>query len=309
LPEEAFLLTQTMYHKENSIVYLNGKFIKASEATCSLYSQTVHYGMGVFEGIRSYDTRNGTKIFKAREHYERLLHSAHLMGIPHAYTVEELIQLSYSLLEKNNLEDAYIRPLLYMDENMSLQVKKTSTSNLFIAAWQWDKYLGDKRINVYISSYVRPSPKAFCIEAKTCGNYVNSILASTEARNAGYDEAILLDQNGNVAEGAASNLFIEKDGKLYTPPRGNILPGITRGAIIEMAREKEIEVIEKLFSTDELYAADAAFLTGTAVEVAAIKSINKIPYKKEFHHTITFEMEKDFKNFVRNYHDPAYTII
>src|SRR4028118_568902 len=232
-----------MYHKENSVVFLNGKFIKASEATCSLYSQTVHYGMGVFEGIRSYYTKHGTKVFKVREHYERLLHSAQVMQIPVTYSVEDLIQITYSLLEKNTLEDAYIRPLLYMDENMSLQVKKSSTSNLFIAAWQWDKYLGDKRIHVYISSYVRPSPKAFCIEAKTCGNYVNSILASTEARNAGYDEALLLDQQGYVAEGAAANLFIEKDGILYTPPRGNILPGITRGAVIEMAKEKDIEEI------------------------------------------------------------------
>ncbi|MDO1446229.1 branched-chain amino acid transaminase [Rhodocytophaga aerolata] len=298
-----------MYHTKDSIVYLNGKFVKASEATCSLYSQTVHYGMGVFEGIRSYHTQHGTRLFKAREHYERLLHSAQLMQIPHSLHIEELIQATYLLLEKNNLEDAYIRPLIYMDENMSLQVKKDSTSNLFIAAWQWDKYLGDKRIHVYISSFMRPSPKAFPVEAKTCGNYVNSILASTEARNAGYDEAILLDQNGFVAEGAASNLFIEKNGKLYTPPRGNILPGVTRGAVMEMAKEKEIEVIEKLFTTDELYAADAAFLTGTAVEIAPIKSVNKIQYKKEYHHTITYELERDFKHFVRNYHDPAYTII
>jgi branched-chain amino acid aminotransferase len=298
-----------MYHKENSIVYLNGKFVKASEATCSLYSQTVHYGMGVFEGIRSYITQHGTRMFKAREHYERLLHSAQLMQIPHTFDVDEMIQATYLLLEKNNLEDAYIRPLIYMDENMSLQVKKNSRPNLFIAAWQWDKYLGDKRINVYISSFMRPSPKAFLVEAKTCGNYVNSIMASTEARNAGYDEAILLDQNGFVAEGAASNLFIEKNGKLYTPPPGNILPGITRGAVMEMAKEKEIEVIERLFTTDELYAADAAFLTGTAVEIAAIKSVNKIPYQKEFHHTVTYELERDFKHFVRNYHDPAYTII
>jgi branched-chain amino acid aminotransferase len=231
------------------------------------------------------------------------------MQIPHSYTVEELIQITYSMLDKNNLKDAYIRPLLFMDENMSLQVKKTSKANLFIAVWQWDKYLGYERVNVYISSFLRPSPKAFCIEAKTCGNYVNSILASTEARNAGYDEAILLDQQGYVAEGAAANLFYEKDGKLYTPPRGNILPGITRSAVIEMAREKEIEVIEKLFTSHELYQADAAFLTGTAVEMVGIKSINKIPYKKEYKNTLTYELEKDFKIFVRNYHDPSYTII
>lgn len=298
-----------MYYSEDSVVYHHGKFVKAAEATCSLYSQTLHYGMGVFEGIRSYHTKNGFTIFKVREHYERLLHSAQLMQIPHDYTVEELVQLTYALLEKNNLRDAYIRPLLYMDENMSLQVKKSSSSQLFVAAWPWDKYLGDKRIDVYISSFMRPSPKAFRVEAKTCGMYINSILASTEARNAGYDEALLLDQNGYVAEGAAANLFIEKDGKLYTPPKGNILPGITRSAVIEMAREKEIEVVEKLFTTDELYAADSAFLTGTAVEIAGIKSVNKIPYQMDYHQTITHEMERDFKNFARNYHDPAYTII
>lgn len=298
-----------MYFKENSIVYLNGKLIKATEAKCSLYSQTVHYGFGVFEGIRSYDTKDGAKIFKIKEHYERLLQSAKLMNIPCDYTVEELIQITYKLLEANNLKDAYIRPLLFLDDNMSLQVKKTSKANLFIALWQWDKYLGDKRINIYISSYIRPNSRAFLTEAKTCGHYVNSIMASTEARNGGYDEALLLDQQGYVAEGASANIFCEKDGKLYTPPKGNILPGITRNAVIEMAREKDIEVVEKLLTTAELYEADVAFFTGTAVEMVGIKSINKIPYKMDYRKTLTYELEYDFKNYVRSFPDPSYTII
>lgn len=296
-----------MYYNSNTTVYLNGNFVKAADAQCSLYSQSLHYGLGVFEGIRSYQTKDGARLFKAKEHFERFLQSAKLMNIPCDYSVEELIQIAYLLLDKNDLEEAYIRPLLYLNDNLGLKI--LGNSNLFIAAFPWGKLLGSKRLNVYISSFSRPSSKAFCVESKTCGHYVNSILASNEAKQLGFDEAILLDQKGFVAGGPAANIFYEKDGKFYTPPLGNIFPGITRKAIIEMATARDIEVIEKNFTTDDLYQADAAFFTGTAAEVIGIRSINKIAYQKDYQKTLTYGIEKDFKSFVRNVHDTNYTII
>jgi branched-chain amino acid aminotransferase len=296
-----------MYYKPDTIVYLNGNFIKAVDATCSLYSQTLHYGIGVFEGLRSYQTKDGAKIFKVKEHFERLLKNADTMNIPCDYTVEELIQIAYLLLDKNDLEEAYIRPMLYLEDNLGLRINKNG--KLFMAAFQWEKLYGDKHLNVYISSYSRPSSKAFHVESKTNGHYVNSILASTEARQLGYDEAILLDQQGNVAGGAAANIFIEKNGRFCTPPLGTIFPGITRKAVLEMCAARDIEVVERNFSKEELFEAEAAFFTGTAAEVIGINSVNRIPYEKDFDKTLTFHIEKDFKTFVRNIYDTNYTII
>lgn len=296
-----------MYYKNNSTVFLNGSFIKAKDAKFSLYSQTLHYGIGVFEGLRSYRTKDGARIFKVKEHLERLLNSARLMNIPVDYTVEELIQISYLLLDRNDLEEAYLRPMFFLGENLSLKI--TGHSNLFIAVFPWGKLLGDKRLNLCISSYLKQSSKAFHVQSKTNGHYVNSILASTEATHLGYDEAILLDQKGYVTGGSATNIFYEKNGKFYTPPHGSIFPGITRRAVIEMAAARDIEVIEKDFTPEELYEADVAFFTGTAAEVVGINSINKIPYKKDYESTLTYGIEKDFKTFVRNNYDSNYTII
>ncbi len=296
-----------MYFNDNTQVYLNGKFIKAADAKVGLYSQSMHYGIGVFEGIRSYDTRDGARIFKAKAHYERLLRSAELMHISHDFTVDQLISLTYALLEKNNLKEAYIRPLLFVGDDMSLQVNLEG--QLFIAAWKWSKLLGKDPLQVHISSYQRPNPKGFHIEAKANGHYVNSILASMEAKKLGFDEALLLDINGYVAEGPGANIFMEKDGVLYTPPKGHILPGITRDVVMSMAREREVQVVEKFFTTSELLAADTAFFTGTAAEVVPIKSINKIHFKANFEETFSADLEKNFKDYVRSAHDPFYTII
>lgn len=297
-----------MYYKNNTLVYLNGEFVKAEDAKISLFSQSLHYGLSVFEGMRSYDTKEGARIFKARQHFERLLNSARLMHMPHNYDANKLTQVAYELLERNNLKNAYIRPLIFLGENMHLQV--TGPANIFIGVWKWGKFLGDEQLNVSISSYGRPNPNSFHIETKTSGMYVNATLASMEAKNAGYDEAIMLDQNGCIAQAPGANLFYEKEGRIYTPPQGTIFPGITRKAVMEMAREREIEVIEKRFVTDELYNADTAFLTGTAVELVSIKSINRIPYLKDYKRTVSHELERDFKDYVRTVrHDPSYTII
>jgi len=261
-----------MYYNENTIVFLNGDWIPAAQATASLYNQTMHYGNGIFEGIRAYDTPTGVKIFKAKEHFERMLKSAATMHIKTDYTVEELTKLSYELLEKNGITNAYIRPLFYLDPNMSLvPVDKT---NLFLCAWEWGKYLGDKLLRIKTSPYQRPNPKSCHVEAKTVGHYINSILATTEAKQNGFDEALMLDGAGYVAEGPGANFFYEKDGCIYTCPLGNILPGITRNTVLDLAKEHNIHVEVKLFTIDEVKTADSAFFTGTAAEIAGIGSLD-----------------------------------
>jgi branched-chain amino acid aminotransferase len=266
-----------MYYNEDSLVFLNGEWVKATEANTGLYTQTLHYGNGVFEGIRSYNSENGAQIFKAAAHYERLLMSAEKMHIKLDYTVEELTALTYELLEKNNLTDAYIRPLVYVSGNMGLQ--PAEEVSLFICAWEWGKYLGDTLLKVGVSSYQRPNPKSAHIEAKIVGHYTNSILATTEAKQKGFDEALLLDAQGFVAEGPGANFFYEKDDVIYTPALGNILSGITRQTIIELAKEQGFEVVEKLFTPEEVKGADGAFFTGTAAEVAGIESLDDVAFK------------------------------
>ncbi len=266
-----------MYYNQDSIVFLDGKWIQASEAQASLYNQTMHYGNGVFEGIRAYQNADGCNVFKAKDHFERLHYSATKMHIDLPYSVEELIHISYELLDKNDLTDAYIRPLAYLGANMSLT--PTDEIHVFMAAWKWEKYLGDKPLKVMVSSYQRPNPRSCHVEAKVVGHYTNSILATTEAKKLGYDEALLLDMHGNVAEGPGANFFVEKEGILYTPPAGNILPGITRATVMELAKDLGIHVTEKHMTMEEVYSADNAFFAGTASEIAPIESINGEKFK------------------------------
>ena len=282
-----------MYYTPDTIIYLNGKFIKAIDATTDLYSQTLHYGYGAFEGIRSYHTANGTKIFKASEHFERLRHSCNSVNIPFAYDSEELTQATYTLLKKNNLSDAYIRPLVYCSPNMSL-----TTPNevyLMIAVWKWAKYLGDNLLKICISSYQRPNPNSVKVDAKVTGHYVNSILATSEAKVRGFDEALMLDMNGNVAEGPGANFFYEKDGVLYTPPTGHILPGITRNTVIKICQELDIKVEEKHFKPESLEEADSAFMCGTAAEVVGIESIDAKPFKKTWSESLGAIIQEAYK--------------
>jgi len=266
-----------MYYNENTQVFFDGKCLKANELMISPFVQTMHYGSGVFEGIRSYSTPDGTRIFKSKEHYKRLLYSAEKMHLKVPYTVEEFTQLSYQLLEKNNLSNAYLRPLIFAGENMSLT--PTAEVHVMLCAWEWGKYLGSKLLDITTSSYQRPNPKSCHVDAKVTGHYVNSILATTEAKQNGYDEALLLDANGFVAEGPGANFFFEKDNIIYTPPIGNILPGITRATMFELCEELEFKLVEKYFTIDDVKGADSAFFTGTAAEVAGIASLDKVPFK------------------------------
>ena len=266
-----------MYYNDNTEVFFNGEWLKAKDVMVSPYVQTMHYGSGAFEGIRSYETPDGTRIFKAEEHYKRLLYSAEKMYLKVNYSVDELTSLTYQLLKKNNLGNAYIRPLIFAGANMSLT--PTDEVHVMLCAWEWGKYLGDKLLDVTISSYERPNPKSCHVDAKVTGHYVNSILATTEAKQKGFDEALLLDAHGNVAEGPGANFFFEKDEVLYTSPLGNILPGITRATMFELCNEMGFKLVEKYFTPQEVKGADSAFFTGTAAEVAGIASLDRVPFK------------------------------
>lgn len=282
-----------MYYNAATQIFLDGKWLKASEASTDLYAQTLHYGNGVFEGIRSYKTDDGVKIFKARAHYERLKYSAEVMHIDLKYSVDELIALTYELLERNNLENAYIRPLVYLGANMSLQ--PTDEVHVLLCAWEWGRFLGNKPIRIMTSSFQRPNPKSTHIQAKVVGHYTNSILATTEAKQKGFDEALLLDMNGYVAEGPGANFFYEKDEILYTCPLGNILSGITRQTIMELAEELEFPVVEKFFTPEEVYEADAAFFTGTAAEVAPIQSLDGKEFKLQWEDSLGYDLAKAYQ--------------
>ncbi|MEI7594909.1 MAG: branched-chain amino acid transaminase [Bacteroidota bacterium] len=285
-----------MYYNKNTVIFLNGDYVKANEAKTDLYAQTMHYGSGVFEGIRSYNTNEGVKIFKSKEHYERLLDSAKKMHIDLKFSVEELTAFTYEVLKQNNLTDAYIRPLVYLGANMSLT--PTAEVHVMICAWEWGKYLGSKLLNLGLSSYQRPNPKSCHVEAKVTGHYINSILATTEAKANGYDEALLLDPNGFVAEGPGANFFMQKDGKLFTAPLGNILPGITRATVIDLARKNGIEVVEKHFTVEEVYQADSAFYTGTAAEVVGINSLNDYKFPLNWDDSLGKILSEKYLNLV-----------
>ena len=285
------------YYNENTILYHDGEYVKASEIKTDLYGQTLHYGYGAFEGIRSYKTADGrTKIFKATEHYDRLRNSATAINLPYNYSTEELIEATYEVLAKNNLQDAYIRPLVYAPSNMSFV--RNTFSHITIEVWEMAPFLGEKLLKVCTSSFERPNPKGFKIEAKATGHYVNSILASQEAKARGFDEALLNDMNGYVAEAPGANVFFEKNGRLVTPPPGNILPGITRATVMEICSELNIAVEEKLFTTDELKNADAAFFCGTAAEVIGWESIDGVTLRKDWNDSISKVVQQAYKHRV-----------
>lgn len=284
------------YYNLNTKIFLNGQFVNANEARIDLFGQSLHYGYGAFEGLRSYSTHNGTRIFKAEAHFDRLKKSCESIGLPYTWNNRELADKCYELLELNNLRSAYIRPLVFSGSNMHLV--SSDDANLMIAAWEWGPYLGQNLLSVNISSYEKPNPKSFHVEAKVTGQYINSILASTDAIGKGFDEALLLDQDGFVAQASSENLFIEKDFKIYTPPLGNIFPGITRQIVIGICKELGFEIIEKKLTIHDIYTADSAFLSGTAAEIIGIKQVDHIIFKQEWQQSIGATIQRKYKNLV-----------
>ena len=284
------------YYNSKTTIFLNGKYVKAAETETDLYGQSLHYGYGVFEGIRAYQTHNGTRVFKAKEHFKRLQRSCELVNIPYNFNNDQLINATYKILELNNLKNAYIRPIVFCSPNMSLT--RPVEVSIMICAWEWEAYLGNKLLKVCISSFQRPNPRSVKVEAKVTGHYINSILASTEAKDRGFDEALLLDMHENIAEAPGANFFLEKDGYLYTPQLGNILPGITRATVFEIGQMLGIPVIEKPLTLKDIKAADSAFFCGTAAEIIGIGSIEDKVFEMEWSETLGATIQLTYKNLV-----------
>ena len=262
--------------------WLNGKYINKEDAYVSPLTHTLHYGLGAFEGVRSYGSTNGdnVNIFRLKEHTERLFESAKIINVSINHTVDEVMEAQIGVISKSNLKDAYIRPLLYLnDERLGLDIVGMS-SHLMISCWDWPTYFGaesiEQGIDVMISSFTRQFPNSLMTKSKITGGYVNGVMAHDQAKNNGYQEAILLDTNGFVAEGSGQNIFIVKNGNLLTPELTCCLNGITRRSVIQIAKDKGMEVDERQITRDELYTADEIFFSGTAVEITPIRSVDKV---------------------------------
>jgi branched-chain amino acid aminotransferase len=262
----------------DGVIWYDGKMVPWREATTHVLTHTLHYGMGVFEGVRAYKTDQGTAIFRLKEHTGRLFRSAHILGMKMPYDKKTISDAQLAAVRDNKLESGYLRPMAFFgSEAMGISAKTLST-HVIVAAWTWGAYLGqealEKGIRVKTSSFTRHHVNITMCKAKANGNYINSILAHQEAAQDGYDEALLLDVDGFVAEGSGENVFMIRNGKLYTPDLTSALEGITRDTIITLANEIGLQVIEKRITRDEVYSADEAFFTGTAAEVTPIRELD-----------------------------------
>ncbi len=259
-------------------IWKDGKLIDWRDATIHVLTHSLHYGMGVFEGVRAYKTDKGTAIFRLREHTERLFNSAKIFQLQIPFDQETVMQAQLQVVRENKLESCYIRPLVWIgDEKLGISAKGNKI-HIAIAAWPWGAYLGEdglnKGIRVKTSSFTRHHVNVSMVRAKASGYYINSILANQEALADGYDEALLLDTDGYVSEGSGENVFIVKNGKIYTPDLASCLDGITRDAIVTIAHDLGFEVIQKRITRDEVYCCDEAFFTGTAAEVTPIRELD-----------------------------------
>ena len=264
--------------KSSKNVWLDGKLVPWEQATVHVASHAIHYGSSVFEGIRAYALPTGTAIFRLQAHTDRLFDSAHIMNMPMPYSKEEINEATRAAVRENNLESAYIRPMVfYGSEGMGLRASGLKV-HVIVAAWHWGAYMGDEAlelgIKVRTSSFTRHHVNITMTRAKSNGAYINSMLALQEAISGGADEALMLDPEGYVAEGSGENIFIIKDGVIYTPEVTACLNGITRGTVLTLAAEHGLKVVEKRITRDEVYIADEAFFTGTAAEVTPIREVD-----------------------------------
>ncbi|MFZ5536889.1 MAG: branched-chain amino acid transaminase [Pseudomonadota bacterium] len=265
----------------DGLIWYDGQLVDWREAKTHVLTHTLHYGMGVFEGVRAYKTDKGTAIFRLQEHTKRLLNSAKILRMDVPWSADELNEAQRAVVRENKLESAYIRPMcFYGPEGMGLRADNLKV-HCIVAAWTWGSYLGaegmERGIRVKTSSFTRHHVNITMCKAKANGNYMNSMLALREALQDGYDEAMLLDAEGYVAEGSGENIFIVRDGVLYTPDLTSALDGITRKTILQLADELGLKVVEKRITRDEVYVADEAFFTGTAAEVTPIREVDNRP--------------------------------
>lgn len=262
----------------DGVIWYDGELVPWRNATTHVLTHTLHYGMGVFEGLRAYETAKGTAIFRLTEHTQRLFNSAHIFRMPIPFDQATLNDAQRAVVRENRLASGYIRPIVfYGSEAMGLSAKSLSV-HVAVAAWPWGTYLGadglEKGIRVKTSSFTRHHVNINMCRAKSVATYTNSILAHQEVAQDGYDEALLLDVDGYVAEGSGENIFIVKQGKLYTPDLTACLEGITRASVMQLAQEIGVEVIEKRLTRDEVYCANEAFFTGTAAEITPIRELD-----------------------------------
>ena len=275
---------------------LDGELKRASDARASYFSQTMHYGISAFEGIRAYQTAEGPHLYQAEAHFSRLKYSSEVLGLRLPYTIDEMVRMSYQVLHENQFLDAYIRPLVFGGTEMTLS--PAAESHLLIAAWRWNPYYGDKLTRLRTSTYRRPDPRTLHLDAKISGHYVNAVMATAEAKRFGFDDSLQIDCEGYIAQASAANLFFEKDGKLFTPARGHILPGITRQTVIEMSKELGIQLEEGCFTLDDLRSADACFLTGTAAEVAGVEAIDDQYFPMRWDESIGYMLACRYRQLV-----------
>ena len=267
---------------KSDYIWLNGEMIPWADAKIHVMSHALHYGTSVFEGVRCYETNKGPAIFRHKEHAQRLLNSAKIYRFPVPYSLEEIMEATRQVIKKNNLKSAYIRPLVFIgDVGMGVIPPAGYQTDVMIAAFPWGAYLGEdaleQGIDAMVSSWNRFAPNTIPAAAKAGGNYLSSLLIGSEARANGFQEGIALDVNGQLSEGSGENLFIVKDGILFTPLlSSSALPGITRDAIITLARDLGIEVREQTLSRESLYLADEVFMTGTAAEITPVRSVDRI---------------------------------
>ncbi len=266
------------FDDRDGVIWLDGEMVPWREARVHVLTHTLHYGMGVFEGVRAYPTEQGTAIFRLQDHTERLFNSAHILGMDIPFSREEISEAQRATVRENNLESAYIRPMCFLgSEGMGLRADNLRV-HCMVAAWSWGSYLGDENmergIRVRVSSFTRHHVNATMCRAKANGHYMNSMMALQEALRDGYDEALLLDAAGFVMEGSGENVFLVNEGTFYTPDLASALDGITRKTIMTLAHSEGLKVVERRITRDEVYIADEAFFTGTAAEVTPIREVD-----------------------------------
>ena len=265
----------------DGFIWFDGKMVPWREAQVHVLTHTLHYGMGAFEGVRAYHADQGTAIFALEAHTNRLIDSCKILGMKLPYSKQELMDAQVAAVKDNNLDSAYIRPMVfYGSEAMGLRADGLKV-HVIVAAWEWGAYLGaegmEKGIRIKTSSYTRHHPNIAVTKAKANGQYINSMLALQQALNDGYDEALLLDPEGYVAEGSGENIFVIKDGQIYTPEVTSALNGLSRKTIFSLAQDMGLTIKEKRLTRDEVYIADEAFFTGTAAEVTPIRELDNRP--------------------------------
>lgn len=287
----------------DGLIWFDGKMVPWREANVHVLTHTLHYGMGVFEGVRAYETSEGPAIFRLEDHTKRLFNSAKIMNMNIPFTAEELNNAQVEAVKQNNLKSAYLRPMaFYGSEGMGLRADNLKV-HVIVAAWEWGAYLGEDGLNngirIKTSSFTRHHVNVSMCKAKANGHYINSMLALQEALKDGYDEAMLLDVDGFVAEGSGENLFIVRDGQIFTPDLTSALDGITRNTLFELAKTRGYDIKEKRITRDEVYIADEVFFTGSAAEVTPVREVDNRVIGNGGRGPITEQLQKDYFDVVQ----------